>query len=369
MSPSPSRNRGVAETIHLIDQNFDEVASGVTSVVFGRRADSAFKATRMEAPSMRLAVLGSGGIGGILRGAPREGRTRRRVHCARGAPASAATARLTVRTPEGESTIPVTAVADTKSLAPVDLVPLVREIIRHEACGSGADAIDGPETRVVVTLQNGIDHIEAIASVVGSGAVLAGAVYIALQLASPGVVLRTGGEGRIVLGELSGATTERVQRIASAFEQSRIPHEVSTDINRVLWEKFLFIAGVRWRDGARALGHWSAPREPESRRLLTTACEEIAAIALREGVATSGDAVDRVIRQAAALPPQWRSSMARDLADGRPLEVDALSGAVVRRGLKLGIPTPIHRTIAACLSFHQPSGSARPHAANSVVQV
>ena len=46
MSPSPSRNRGVAETIHLIDQNFDEVASGVTSVVFGRRADSALEATR-----------------------------------------------------------------------------------------------------------------------------------------------------------------------------------------------------------------------------------------------------------------------------------------------------------------------------------
>jgi len=108
---------------------------------------------------------------------------------------------------------------------------------------------------------------------------------------------------------------------------------------------------------------------PESRRLLTTACEEIAAIALGEGVPLPADAVDRVIQQAAALAPQWRSSMARDLADDRRLEVEALSGAVVRRGLKLGLPTPVHRTIAACLSVHQPSTSAKPHTAHSAAQV
>jgi ketopantoate reductase len=47
--------------------------------------------------------------------------------------------------------------------------------------------------------------------------------------------------------------------------------------------------------------------------------------------------------------------MARDLEDGRRLEVDALSGAVVRRGLALAVPTPIHQAILACLSLHQPA--------------
>ena len=94
-----------------------------------------------------------------------------------------------------------------------------------------------PDT-AVVTLQNGIDNVEAIASVVGAGAVLSGAVYIALQLTGPGVVLRTGGEGRSVFGELSGSVTERVRRLANAFEHSRIPHEVSTDINRVARRHF-----------------------------------------------------------------------------------------------------------------------------------
>ncbi len=70
------------------------------------------------------------------------------------------------------------------------------------------------------------------------------------------------------------------------------------------------------------------------------------------------DAVDRVVAQAATLPPQWRSSMPRDLDDGRRLEVEALSGAVVRRGLAHGIPIPVHQTIAACLSVHQPTTAA-----------
>src|SRR5438094_298724 len=183
-----------------------------------------------------------------------------------------------------------------------------------------------------------------------------------------GALLAKGGHD-VAFGEPSGAMTERVQRIAGAFEQSRIPHEVSTDIHRVLWEKFLFIAGVGGVTAVARSGIGPLLASPESRLLLTTACEEIAAIALGEGGPLPADAVDRVIQQAAALPAQWRSSMARDLADGRRLEVEALSGAVVRRGLKLGIPTPVHRTIAACLSIHQPSVPTTSHTrAHSAIQ-
>jgi 2-dehydropantoate 2-reductase len=134
---------------------------------------------------MRLAVLVSGGIGGYYGALLAKG-AHDVAFIARGAQLEALQQRgLTVRNPEGESTIPV-------------------------------------------TFQNGVDNVEAIAAVVGSGAVLAGAVYIALQLAGPGVVLRTGGEGKIVFGELSGCLTKRVQRIARAFQESGVPHQVST---------------------------------------------------------------------------------------------------------------------------------------------
>lgn len=308
---------------------------------------------------MRIAVLGSGGIGGYY-GALLANAGHDVAFIARGAHLEAMQRRgLTVRTPEGESTIPVTAVAATRTLGPVDLILFCVKSYDTEPAAQALAPLMARDT-AVVTFQNGLDNVDAIAFVVGSGAVLVGAVYIALQLVGPGVILRTGGEGKIVFGELSGALTERVQRIAGAFHQSGIPHQVSIDINRVLWEKFLFIAGVGGVTALARSGIGPLLASLEGRTLLTTSCEEIVAVARAERVPLPADAVDRVIEQAATLPPQWRSSMARDLEDGRRLEVEALSGAVVRRGVKLGVPTPIHRTIAACLSVHQPSASTKP---------
>jgi 2-dehydropantoate 2-reductase len=209
----------------------------------------------------------------------------------------------------------------------------------------------------VITFQNGLDNVEAIAAVAGAEAVLAGAVYVALQLAGPGVILRTGGEGKTLFGELSGTLTERVQRIAGAFRQSCIPHEVRTDIRRVLWDKFLFITGIGGVTALARSGIGPLLASAAGRSLLRAACAEIVAVAQAEGAHLQPAAVEAVLAQAATLPAPWRSSMARDLEEGRRLEVDALSGAVVRRGIKHGIPTLVHQTIVACLSVHQPSAS------------
>jgi 2-dehydropantoate 2-reductase len=307
---------------------------------------------------MRIAVLGSGGIGGYY-GALLAKAGHDVSFIARGAHLGAMQQRgLTLRTPDGDSTIPVTAVVDTRTVGAVDLVLFCVKSYDTEPAAQALAPLMARDT-AVVTFQNGVDNVEAIASVVGSGTVLVGVVYIALQLAGPGMVQRTGGEGKIVLGELGGTLTERVQRIASAFQQSGVPHQVSTDINRVLWEKFLFIAGVGGVTALARSGIGPLLASPEGRTLLTTSCEEIAAVARAERVPLPADAADRAVEQAATLPPQWRSSLARDLEDGRRLEVEALSGAVVRRGLKLGVLTPIHRTIAACLSVHQPFASAQ----------
>src|SRR2546426_6418656 len=308
---------------------------------------------------MRIAVFGSGGIGGYYGALLAKG-GHDAVFIARRAHLEAMQQRgLTIRTPTGESTLPVTAVADTERVDPVELVLFCVKSYDTEPAARSLEPLMAADT-VVLTLQNGLDNAAAIGAAVGSGAVLAGAVYVALQLAGPGVIRHTGGDGRIVFGEPGGVTTERARRIATAFEGSGIPHAISTDIDRVLWAKFLFIAGI---GGVTALarsdiGPLLASRE--GRALLTASCAEIAAIDRAEGNLLQPDAVDAVLAQAAALPAGWRSSMARDLEDGRRVEVDALSGAVVRRGLRLGIPTPVHQTIVACLSLHQPKASDHP---------
>jgi 2-dehydropantoate 2-reductase len=308
---------------------------------------------------MRIAVLGSGGIGGYYGALLADG-GHDVVFVARGAHLEAMRQRgLTIRTPGGELTRPVSAVADTRGVEPVDLVLFS---VKSYDTALAARSLEPLVTRstAVLTLQNGLDNAEAIAAVVGAGAVLSGAVYVALQLADPGVVVRSGGDGKIVFGESSGAVTGRIRRIATAFEQSGLPHVVSTDIGRVLWEKFLFITGIGGVTALARAGIGPLLASPEGRALVTASCEEIAAVARAEGASLPAGAVEAVIAQAATVPAPWRSSMARDLEDGRRLEVDALSGAVVRRGLRHGIPTPVHQAIAACLSLHQPSTAEQP---------
>jgi len=305
---------------------------------------------------MRIAVLGSGGIGGYY-GALLARSGHDVVFIARGAHPEAMQRRgLTVRTSEGESTIPVTASADTAGVGTVDLVLFS---VKSYDTATAAQALTPLMARdtAVITFQNGLDNVEAIAAAAGPEAVLPGVVYVALQLIGPGVILRTGGEGKVVFGELSGILTERVQRIADAFRQSGIALEVTPDIRRVLWDKFLFITGIGGVTALARSGIGPLLASAAGRSLLHAACAEIVAVAQAEGAHLQPAAVEATLAQAATLPAPWRSSMARDLKEGRRLEVDALSGAVVRRGIKHGIPTPVHQTIVACLSVHDPSAS------------
>lgn len=128
-------------------------------------------------------------------------------------------------------------------LEPVDLVLFSVKSYDTQSASGLLPPLMAPRT-AVLTLQNGVENGDALAAVVGAGAVLLGAVYVALQLAGPGLVVQTGGEGKIAFGERNGPVTERIRAIASAFQQAGIVHEVSADIERVLWEKLLFITGI-----------------------------------------------------------------------------------------------------------------------------
>jgi 2-dehydropantoate 2-reductase len=258
-----------------------------------------------------------------------------------------------VKTANAESTVPVTAVGHTDAVGPVDLVLFCVKSYDTDAAAKSLGPLMTPQT-LVLTLQNGLDNVETIASVVGWEAVLVGSVYVALQLIAPGVILHAGGEGKIVFGELAGGPTERTRRIAEVFQRAGIVHEVSTDMPRILWEKFLFITGVGGITARARSGIGPLLASAEGRRLLTASCAEVEAVARAEGIHLGSDAVERMLTQAGSLAPQWQSSMARDLEVGRRLEVEALSGAVVRRGRKYDIPTPVHQAIWASLAVHQP---------------
>jgi 2-dehydropantoate 2-reductase len=302
---------------------------------------------------MRVAIFGSGAIGGYY-GALLAKAGEDVVFVARGAHLQALNSHgLRVKTADTESTVRVTAVGNSDAVGPVDLVLFCVKSYDTDTAAASLGPLMTPQT-LVLTLQNGLDNVETIAAVVGWEAVLVGSVYVALQLVAPGVIVHSGGEGKIVFGELAGGPTDRTRRIAEVFQRAGILHEVSTDMPRLLWEKFLFITGVGGVTAMARSGIGPLLASAEGQYLLTASCAEVDAVARAEGIQLGADAVLRILTQAGSLAPQWQSSMARDLGVGRRLEVEALSGAVVRRGRKYDIPTPVHQAIWACLAVHQP---------------
>jgi len=316
---------------------------------------------------MRIAVLGSGGIGGYY-GALLARSGHDVVFIARGAHLEAMQRRgLTVRTSEGESTIPVTASADTAGVGTVDLVLFS---VKSYDTATAAQALTPLMARdtAVITFQNGLDNVEAIAAAAGPEAVLPGVVYVALQLIGPGVILRTGGEGKVVFGELSGILTERVQRIADAFRQSGIALEVTPDIRRVLWDKFLFITGIGGVTALARSGIGPLLASAAGRSLLHAACaENRRGRAGRRRTPSTG-------RCRCGPRPGRNAPCTMAIFDGtRSRRGPASRGRHAERRRRSSRnqarhPDAVHQTIVACLSVHQPSASTtqEPHARSAI---
>jgi 2-dehydropantoate 2-reductase len=301
---------------------------------------------------MRVAILGAGAMGGYD-GARLANAGEDVVFVARRAHLQALKSHgLRLKTADAESTWRVTAVGHPDAVGPVDLVLFCVKSYDTDTAAASLGPLMTPQP-LVLTLQNGLDNVETIAAVVGREAVLVGSVYVALQRVAPGVIEYSGGEGTIVFGELTGGPTDRTRRIAAVLQRAGILHEVSTDMPRIFWEKFLFITGVGGITALARSGIGPLLASAEGQRLLTASCAEVDAVARAEGIQLGADAVQRIFTQAGSLAPQWQSSMARDLEVGRRLEVEALSGAVVRRGRTYDIPTPVHQAIWACLAVHQ----------------
>lgn len=204
---------------------------------------------------------------------------------------------------------------------------------------------------VIMSLQNGIDNIDKLIQLYGQDKVIAGTAFIEASIASPGVIAHMGRPGRIVFGEITGERTKRAETILELFRGAGIDGELSDDIQRVLWEKFLFICAVH---GVSTLSR--APLGlvlgiPESRELVVGVMREVEALARRRGVALPEDAVDEAMRLAEGYRSNFKPSMLRDLEWRRSIEIEALNGMVVKMGKECGLETPFNHTIYACLKL------------------
>ena len=304
---------------------------------------------------MRIAIVGAGGVGGYF-GAKLARAGESVVVLARGAHLEAIRRHgLRVRSAvDGEFTAKVDAVESFAGEPPVDMALFCVKSFDTRVAAEALRPVLGPDTGVV-SLQNGVDNEEILDAVLGAGRALGGATFVFSAIESPGVIAHTL-LGRIVLGELDGRVSERATRLRNALAGAGVPVELSSDVRRVLWEKYLLISA---QAGVTALTRTpiGVIRETaETWRMYRRIVEELAAVARAAGVALPADAVDTIVKGAAALAPTAYSSLHHDLVHGRRLELEALHGHAVRLGERLGVPTPTVFAIYAAL---------KPHAAGS----
>lgn len=296
--------------------------------------------------------MGSGGVGGYF-GAKLARAGEDVAFVARGAHLEAIRAHgLTIKsTTDGDFVVQSHATGDPASAGITDLVLFCVKSYDTEAAAEAIRPVVGPET-AVLSLQNGVDNEEKIGRIVGPGHVLGGVAYVFATIESPGTIVHSLG-GRIVFGELDGADTLRARRILEAFQRAGIRAERSPRIERVLWEKYLFITAQAGMTALTRCPVGLIRSMPETRRMYRLLLEELAAVAKAAGIDLPPQTVDDVLATADKLAPSVTSSLHHDLIHGRSLELEALQGHAVRLGEQLGVPTPTLFSVYAALRPHR----------------
>lgn len=294
---------------------------------------------------MRIAVFGAGGVGGYFGGRLAQA-GEDVVFIARGDHLNAMLKQgLKVDSVKGDFLVkPVQAMDDPKQIGLVDAVLLGVKAWQVPAAAEAVKPMIGPET-FVLPLQNGLEAPTQLAAVLGDQHVLGGLCGLSTFILGPGHIRHAGAEPFVKFGELDNRASDRVKLLQKVFEQAGVTAEIPKDIQVALWMKFLFITG--W-SGVGAvtrspLGVWR--NLPGTRQMVTSALEEIVIVAQTRDIALPENSVSATLKMYDSFPPGMTSSMQRDMEKGRPSELDAQIGAVVRFGKQADVATPLHNFI------------------------
>ncbi len=300
---------------------------------------------------MRIAVMGAGGLGGYfgarlcLGGAD--------VHfIARGRHLQAMRDDgLRINGPQPMHVPRVNATDDARSIGPVDLVMLCVKLWDTDAALEQIRPLVGEHT-AIISFQNGVLKDQAVRAVYGSGRVMGGVGYVATTIEGPGVIRQTGPMQRLLFGEFDASRSPRGQAFLEACLAGGIKAELSDDILREIWQKFVFLAALSGLTTTIRKPVGPIRENAQTRSLLRDVMREVVAVGRAHGVNLAEDYAEVRLKLADDVAYDMTSSMHHDLERGNRLEVRWLAGAVVELGHSKGVSTPLNRAIADILALH-----------------
>jgi 2-dehydropantoate 2-reductase len=311
---------------------------------------------------LKVAILGSGALGGYFGG--RLAQAGEDVtFIARGRQLAAMReAGLRIESPRGDLNLQAVRVTDDpRTIGRVDLVLFTVKLWSTEEAGRQLAPLIGRDT-AVISLQNGVDANGILAGLVGREHLMGGLCYIAATAERPGVVKHTGQMARLVFGELDRKKTLRADAFLAACARAKTAFdaELSPDIERAIWEKFVFIVGLSALTSLTRRSIGPVRSDPDTRAMLLDVMREAVAVGRAKGTDLAPDFAEKRLAFVDTLPPEMTSSMHNDLERGNRLEVAWLSGAVVRLGREAGVPTPANQAVYTALKLHAAGGASAP---------
>ena len=303
---------------------------------------------------MRIAAMAAGAVGGYF-GARLAAAGHDVFFIARGANLAALKANgLKLESVHGDLHLPKVNVTDNpKDVGPVDVVLFAVKLWDTEAAAELTKPLVNDATRVI-TLQNGVDSVERLAPIVGAEQTVGGVTYIATTIAAPGVIKHTSAFARMVFGHTDKKPDAVLDAFVAAGKAAKIDLELSADITRERWQKFIFLTAMSGSTATFRSSIGPIAADPELRDFFNQLMEEAYAVGRAKGVALDHAFIDeRMAQIEGKIEPGMKASMAHDLERGNRLELDWLSGKVAALGRELGVPTPASDTVCKVLKLHR----------------
>jgi len=249
---------------------------------------------------------------------------------------------------------------DPAAIGPVDMVMFCVKLWDTEAAARQLIPIVGPETGII-SFQNGVQKDDMLRPIFGDKALMGGVAYVGTTIGRPGVIVQTGQLQRLVFGEYDGRRSRRAETFLAACKKGGINAELSDDVRRSLWEKFVVL--VAMSGATTSMRHTIGPirSHPQTREFLIDLAREVVAVGRAHGVNLPADYAEQRIPFFDGWPPEMTASMHHDLNAGKPLELRWLSGGVVELGAKVGVPTPMNRAVRDILTLHADGRAAGAH--------
>jgi len=250
---------------------------------------------------------------------------------------------LLVSGASGEFRAAVRATADPQEVGPAELVMVaVKSFDTAEAAAAAKPSV-GPGT-TVLTLQNGLGNVEVLQETLGAERVIAGVTSHGATMTAPGQV-RHAGDGPTVIGECTGALSERVLAVQETFSQAGIETEATADLASALWGKLVVNVGLNAVGALAQVRNGGIVESASLRQVMGAAVREAVQVAAARGIALPQSDMAAHAEGICRHTADNLNSMLQDLLRKRRTEVEAINGAVVREGAQVGVPTPVNQAL------------------------